>query len=124
MRDAVASGQTMPPKDLVMQNPLSGTSNAFNRIHLLLLAMYLVGIALSVSDVGYGQPTRPVLIGALTESWGPTPNMVGLRDGLQKLGTDMARPRRREQLPAGGQPYKDHPPSGCNLCQQRHAALV
>jgi putative tryptophan/tyrosine transport system substrate-binding protein len=29
---------------------------------------------------------KPVLIGALTESWGPTPGVVGLRDGLQELG--------------------------------------
>ena len=29
---------------------------------------------------------KPVLIGALTDSWGPTPGVVGLRDGLQELG--------------------------------------
>jgi putative ABC transport system substrate-binding protein len=32
------------------------------------------------------QAPRPVKIGALTESWGPTPAIVGLRDGLQELG--------------------------------------
>ena len=32
------------------------------------------------------QPGRLVKIGALTESWGPTPAVVGLRDGLQELG--------------------------------------
>jgi putative ABC transport system substrate-binding protein len=31
-------------------------------------------------------PTRLIKIGALTESWGPTPAIVGLRDGLQELG--------------------------------------
>jgi putative ABC transport system substrate-binding protein len=31
------------------------------------------------------QPS-PVLIGAVTEAWGPTPSFVGLRDGLIKLG--------------------------------------
>jgi putative ABC transport system substrate-binding protein len=30
--------------------------------------------------------SRPFLIGALTESWGPTPQMAGLRDGLLALG--------------------------------------
>jgi hypothetical protein len=30
--------------------------------------------------------TRPIQIGALTESWGPTPGIVGLRDGLPALG--------------------------------------
>lgn len=29
---------------------------------------------------------EPIKIGALTESWGPTPHMVGLRDGLRELG--------------------------------------
>ena len=29
---------------------------------------------------------RPVRIGALNESWGPTPMVVGLRDGLKELG--------------------------------------
>jgi putative tryptophan/tyrosine transport system substrate-binding protein len=32
------------------------------------------------------QPARLVKIGALTESWGPTPAVVGLRDGLVELG--------------------------------------
>ena len=32
------------------------------------------------------QRKQPVLIGALTESWGPTPGIVGLRDGLRDLG--------------------------------------
>ncbi|HEV2057022.1 MAG TPA: ABC transporter substrate-binding protein [Methylomirabilota bacterium] len=32
------------------------------------------------------QAPRLVKIGALTESWGPTPAIVGLRDGLQDLG--------------------------------------
>lgn len=29
---------------------------------------------------------EPIKIGALTEAWGPTPQIVGLRDGLQELG--------------------------------------
>jgi putative ABC transport system substrate-binding protein len=29
---------------------------------------------------------KPIKIGALTESWGPTPHVVGLRDGLKELG--------------------------------------
>jgi putative tryptophan/tyrosine transport system substrate-binding protein len=32
------------------------------------------------------QPARLVKIGALTESWGPTPSIVGLRDGLREFG--------------------------------------
>jgi putative ABC transport system substrate-binding protein len=32
------------------------------------------------------QRDRPVRIGVLTSSWGPTPHVVGLRDGLLELG--------------------------------------
>ena len=38
-----------------------------------------------VSDV-WAQSARLVKIGVLTESWGPTPAVVGLRDALQELG--------------------------------------
>jgi putative ABC transport system substrate-binding protein len=52
----------------------------------------LVGsLALAVGAMLAGEPlarTRdgPLRIGALTESWGPTPAMVGLREGLIELG--------------------------------------
>jgi putative ABC transport system substrate-binding protein len=39
-----------------------------------------------VCDAVAADRTKPIRIGALTDSWGPTPGMVGLRDGLQKLG--------------------------------------
>jgi putative ABC transport system substrate-binding protein len=39
-----------------------------------------------VCDVGAAERKKPILIGALTESWGPTPGIVGLRDGLMELG--------------------------------------
>jgi putative ABC transport system substrate-binding protein len=36
---------------------------------------------------GFGaQPARPFMIGALTISWGPTPAIAGLRDGLKAMG--------------------------------------
>jgi putative ABC transport system substrate-binding protein len=41
---------------------------------------------LLICDVGAADRRKPVLIGALTESWGPTPGVVGLRDGLMELG--------------------------------------
>ena len=53
----------------------------------------IVGVAFLVMLSGWitrdrsrAERARPIRIGALTESWGPTPGMVGLRDGLQKLG--------------------------------------
>jgi putative tryptophan/tyrosine transport system substrate-binding protein len=47
---------------------------------LLVSSMLLGGTAHAA------EPTRPFRIGALTESWGPTPAIVGLRDGLLALG--------------------------------------
>jgi ABC-type uncharacterized transport system substrate-binding protein len=51
----------------------------------LVAGFLVVGAELFSRDV-LAQPTRLVKIGALTESWGPTPAIVGLRDGLQDLG--------------------------------------
>jgi putative ABC transport system substrate-binding protein len=57
------------------------------RRHLRGLA---IGLALAGAAPAVGtaeaQQARPVRIGALTESWGPTTLLVGLRDGLQELG--------------------------------------
>jgi len=58
------------------------------RINLRLLVL---AIALAIHELIGGaaeaqRAARPVQIGALTESWGPTPAIVGLRDGLQALG--------------------------------------
>ncbi len=50
----------------------------------------MLGILLAIAGLmGHGveaQPARMVKIGALTESWGPTPAIIGLRDGLEELG--------------------------------------
>ena len=51
-------------------------------IVLLLVVLH----PLLVWDTSAAEPKKPVLIGALTESWGPTPGVVGLRDGLKELG--------------------------------------
>ncbi|MGE3537843.1 MAG: ABC transporter substrate-binding protein [Candidatus Tectimicrobiota bacterium] len=51
---------------------------------LLLLSLTLLTPALG--EVRGAKLARPMLIGALTESWGPTPPIVGLRDGLVQLG--------------------------------------
>jgi putative ABC transport system substrate-binding protein len=52
---------------------------------LLVLVTGLATAALMVPAVA-APPTRMIKIGALTESWGPTPAIIGLRDGLQELG--------------------------------------
>lgn len=48
--------------------------------------LVLLGTPLIASDVGAAERSGPVLIGVLTESWGPPPAIVGLRDGLVELG--------------------------------------
>ena len=58
------------------------------RSGLRLLAPFGVLALLGVlgSTAQAQRSARPVQIGALTESWGPTPAIVGLRDGLKALG--------------------------------------
>jgi len=46
----------------------------------------LVSSGLLVGGVGAAERGRPIRIGVLTESWGPTPHVFGLRDGLKELG--------------------------------------
>jgi ABC-type uncharacterized transport system substrate-binding protein len=52
---------------------------------LALLAV-LVGTELHDRSAEAAERTGPVKIGALTQSWGATPQMIGLRDGLVALG--------------------------------------
>jgi putative tryptophan/tyrosine transport system substrate-binding protein len=53
----------------------------------LLLALVLGLIAaLLASRARAAERARPLLIGVLNASWGPTPQVVGLRDGLLELG--------------------------------------
>ena len=53
---------------------------------LLVLASALAIHGLIGGAAGAQRAARPVQIGALTESWGPTPAIIGLRDGLRALG--------------------------------------
>ncbi len=55
------------------------------RAFLVALAVTLMGAWL-LAGTALAQRTGPARIGALTESWGPTTLLVGLRDGLQELG--------------------------------------
>jgi len=51
--------------------------------------IFFVMVALQpllICDVGGAEYTKPVRIGVLTDSWGPTPGVVGLRDGLKERG--------------------------------------
>jgi putative ABC transport system substrate-binding protein len=50
------------------------------------LVVLLVSSGLLTGDIGAEERTQPIKIGVLTASWGPTPQTVGLRDGLLELG--------------------------------------
>src|SRR4029077_4377133 len=65
--------------------PASGRPVTARRAILLALAVVLA-IPGPRAWVSEAQSRRLIKIGALTESWGPPPAIVGLRDGLQELG--------------------------------------
>jgi putative tryptophan/tyrosine transport system substrate-binding protein len=50
------------------------------------LTILLLNGWLFLDDAGAAERSRPFRIGVLTESWGPTPPVMGLRDGLLALG--------------------------------------
>src|SRR5436309_3198822 len=50
------------------------------------LVVLLLSSGLLTGDVGAEERAQPIQIGVLTASWGPTPQVVGLRDGLLELG--------------------------------------
>ena len=52
-------------------------------VAVLAIAVAVAGSRVPASDA---QAPRLARIGVLTESWGPTPPIIGLRDGLQELG--------------------------------------
>ena len=55
------------------------------RLLAYLLMLFAASGALDAST-GWGQRKGAARIGVLTDAWGPTPAVVGLRDGLQALG--------------------------------------
>jgi putative ABC transport system substrate-binding protein len=65
------------------------------RMMITLVALLVIGVLL-FGAAGTIQRDRPFRIGALTASWGPTPGIVGLRDGLMALGY-----REHEQFDLG-----------------------
>ncbi len=52
----------------------------------IVLGVLLVSCGLLSGGASAGERTRPIRIGALTASWGPTPGIAGIRDGLLALG--------------------------------------
>ena len=52
----------------------------------MVLVVLLVSSTPLSGDAHAAERARPIRIGALTESWGPTPQILALRDGLLELG--------------------------------------
>jgi putative ABC transport system substrate-binding protein len=52
----------------------------------MVLVMLLVSSTLLSRDASAAERAHPIRIGALTEAWGPTPEILALRDGLLALG--------------------------------------
>ena len=56
------------------------------RWRIVVIALFLLISGLITNAVSHAERARPFRIGALTAAWGPTPMIVGLRDGLVELG--------------------------------------
>src|SRR2546426_7771974 len=52
----------------------------------MVFVMLLLSSTMLTGNACAAERAHPIRIGALTESWGPTTSMVGLRDGLLALG--------------------------------------
>lgn len=64
--------------------PPSQTENGWLRI----LSLMILAGCLFISRHSYAQRSDPIRIGALMNSWGTTPHIQGLREGLAELGYD------------------------------------
>jgi putative tryptophan/tyrosine transport system substrate-binding protein len=53
---------------------------------VVVLVVFVVCSGFCTGGAALAQRPRPFQIGALTTSWGPTPSIAGLRDGLEALG--------------------------------------
>ena len=56
------------------------------RVPALVIVLLLASSGLLANVADAAERDRPIHIGALTSSWGPTPGIVGLREGLLGLG--------------------------------------
>jgi putative tryptophan/tyrosine transport system substrate-binding protein len=57
-----------------------------DRLLLMMVLTLVISSMYPLTCVHADDRNRPVRIGVLTESWGPTPQVIGLRDGLTELG--------------------------------------
>jgi putative ABC transport system substrate-binding protein len=64
----------------------SKKNSGVQRWQLCVVALLLVTSVWFIHGVSRAERSKPVKIGVLSASWGPTPQVVGLRDGLVELG--------------------------------------
>jgi putative ABC transport system substrate-binding protein len=81
-----------PDEDVVRHSRVKNTAPGRGRLcgrqwqWYVALIVLLLSWRLFPDDAGAAERPRPFQIGALTEAWGPTPPVMGLRDGLRELG--------------------------------------
>jgi len=63
---------------------MAGIMKVMVRRFIFLILAFICGLL--IADSRAAERATPIKIGVLTDSWGPTPGVVGLRDGLEKLG--------------------------------------
>ncbi len=63
-----------------------GTPRGRQWQRMIIFLLLLVSAWLLPGGVCAGERNRPIRIGVLTPSWGPPPQVIGLRDGLLELG--------------------------------------
>ena len=73
-------------RDIARVRSCLWTWNDMQWLRYLPLIVLLVSSGLPPGATGAAERARLIRIGALSQSWGPTPDFVGLRDGLLELG--------------------------------------
>ncbi|HVO94659.1 MAG TPA: ABC transporter substrate-binding protein, partial [Terriglobales bacterium] len=61
-------------------------SNQWSVVSKLVFLTLCALLSAFIYDASAAERAKPIRIGVLTDSWGPTPGVVGLRDGLKDLG--------------------------------------
>jgi putative tryptophan/tyrosine transport system substrate-binding protein len=74
------------PLQRSVRGMVRGRSGRRQGLWAVALVVFAVCSELYTGGAALAQRARPFQIGALTTSWGPTPSIAGLRDGLVALG--------------------------------------
>jgi len=75
-----------PARTQASRTTLGSVGGGRRRRRTFIIALVLLSSGLLTRSAGAEEHAQPIKIGVLTASWGPTPQTVGLRDGLLELG--------------------------------------